>query len=335
MPEPILARYWQPLGGDEVQCTLCPRNCRLKAGQMGICMGRENIEGKLYATNFGQVVSLAIDPIEKKPLYHFYPGTKILSVGPNGCNLRCKNCQNWQISQRTHPTRFIPPHDLVEMALHAHSIGIAFTYAEPLVWIEYIAETAPIAHKAGLKIVLVSNGYVNEAPFAELLPQIDAINIDIKSMNPEFYGKVCHGTLEDVLRTVRLTAASQTALEITNLVITGKNDTDGDFEQLSDFLADLDERIPLHFSRYFPNHEMSEPATPIERLQRAYEIATKKLKYVYVGNVEISGTSDTRCPGCQATLIRRHGFACETVGLVGNRCKKCRREIELWLPNHA
>ncbi|MCC6962939.1 MAG: AmmeMemoRadiSam system radical SAM enzyme [candidate division Zixibacteria bacterium] len=335
MGELVLSRHWQPLSGGEVQCNLCPRRCRLKAGQMGVCMGRENIEGKLYASNFGQVVTLAIDPIEKKPLYHFHPGARILSVGPNGCNLRCQNCQNWQISQHTHPTRFIPPADLVDMAIHAHSVGIAYTYAEPLIWFEYIIEAAPIARKRGLKTVLVSNGYVNEEPYRELLPHIDAINIDVKSMRPEFYTHVCNGSLPDVLRAVRMTAAHRVPLEITYLIITGLNDSDSDFELLADFVAGVNDRIPVHFSRYFPNNEMTAPPTPLERLQRAYDIAARRLKYVYLGNVEIAGTGDTYCPKCHSAVIRRHGFGSELTGIKGRRCKKCQEEIDLWLNDHA
>lgn len=329
MDQPNLARHWQALENGEVQCVLCPRLCKLKPGQVGVCAGRENVDGKLLATNYGQVVALNIDPIEKKPLYHFYPGSKILSVGPNGCNLRCKNCQNWQISQREHPTRYIPPQDLVEMAKHAHSVGIAFTYAEPLIWWEYIADIAPRAHKQELKIVLVSNGYINEAPLRELLPDIDAINIDIKSMNPSFYESVCSGTLTDVLRTARLAFQTGVAVEITNLVIPGLNDKDEDFSQLIDFLAALSDRIPLHFSRYFPQHEMTVGATPIERLQRAHELAIAKLKHVYIGNAEIPGANDTHCANCRAVLIRRSGYRVAMENLANGACAVCNAKAEI------
>jgi pyruvate formate lyase activating enzyme len=325
------ARYWQPTDGGKAKCLLCPVGCKLSEGQTGICFGRQNRNGQLYAINYGEIVSLALDPIEKKPLYHFFPGTQILSVGPNGCNLRCDNCQNWGISQEHQPTRFVTPEELTHAAQDADSIGIAYTYSEPLIWCEYIYDTAKLSRECGLKTVLVSNGYINEQPFRDLAPLIDAMNIDVKSMNPQFYKDVCKGSLDDVLRTVEIAVAAGILVEITNLMITDLNDSENDVRALVDWLAGLDRRIPLHFSRYFPQHKMDRPMTPSTRLQRAYEFAREKLDYVYVGNIDLPGTSDTACPQCSNLLISRHGYHTRIVGVTDGQCSRCQRKVDIRL----
>ncbi|MFH2054826.1 MAG: AmmeMemoRadiSam system radical SAM enzyme [bacterium] len=325
------ARHYQTLPNGKLECLLCPVGCKLKEGQSGICFGRTVRDGKLWADNYGQTVSLALDPIEKKPLYHFYPGSQILSVGPNGCNLRCDNCQNWQISQIEQPTRYIPPEELVSAAKRANSIGIAYTYSEPLIWWEYILDTAQLARQAGLKTVLVSNGYINEAPWRELVTLVDAMNIDIKSMQPEFYRKVCKSSLPEVLRTAEIAAEAGVALELTNLVITGLNDSEDDFDKLADWIAGVDRKIPLHFSRYFPHHKMDHPATPTRTLKVAHLTAIEKLDYVYLGNVNLDGVCDTYCPGCGALLVRRSGYQTEVCGIASDKCAKCRRTVDMVL----
>jgi pyruvate formate lyase activating enzyme len=325
------ARYWRLLDSNKVECLLCPAGCKLSDQQTGICFGRQHINCKLYAINYGEVVSMALDPIEKKPLYHFYPGSQILSVGPNGCNLRCDNCQNWQISQEHQPTRPVSPEQLVRAAQDADSIGVAYTYSEPLIWFEYIHDAAVILCELGLKTVLVTNGYINEEPFRELAPVIDAMNIDVKSLNPDFYRDVCKGSLADVLRTVEIAVSSGILVEITNLVITGLNDSDADLHALVDWLARLDRKIPLHFSRYFPQHKMDRPMTPSTRLQNAYDIARAQLDYVYVGNIDLPGTSDTLCPQCGCVLITRHGYQTRIVGLANSHCAQCQRKVDIRL----
>lgn len=331
MTELVEARHWRVSESGKVECLLCPVACQLSEGQTGICFGRKNEDGRLIAVNYGEIVSMALDPIEKKPLYHFYPGSQILSVGPNGCNLRCDNCQNWEISQERQPTRYVPPEQLVRAAQDADSLGIAYTYSEPLIWFEYIADCATLSRELGLKTVLVSNGYINEAPFRELAPLLEAMNIDVKSMNPQFCRKVCKGSLDAVLRTVEIAVASGILVEITNLVITGLNDSDDDLKALVDWVAGVDRRIPLHFSRYFPQHKMDRPMTPSSRLQRAYEIAREQLDYVYVGNIDLPGTSDTKCPKCSHTLVSRRGYHTSVVGISDGKCENCHREVDIRL----
>jgi pyruvate formate lyase activating enzyme len=267
-----------------------------------------------------------VDPIEKKPLYHFYPGSKILSTGPNCCNLGCTFCQNWLISQRRAPTRYWSPQQLVDAAVQEKSLGIAFTYSEPLVWFEYILDTAPIAHRAGLKIVLVSNGYLNAAPLEELLPHVDAFNIDLKGMSERFYLRICKGKLSPVLENIRRIARSPAHLEITNLVIPGENDTEPDIEALAAFVASVSDLIPLHFSAYHPDYQMEHSSTPVSTLLLAGEIGRRHLKYVYLGNVSIDEGNDTLCPACGRLLIERAGFSATVCGLDGSRCGGCGAE---------
>ena len=301
----VEAKHWESLEDKKVRCRLCPANCLLTASKTGICGCRTNIDGRLMVDNYGEIVSASYDPIEKKTLYHFYPGTVIFSTGPNGCNLSCENCQNWEISQMKVPTRHLEPSELAILAGRSGSIGVAYTYSEPLIWFEYILDAAAAVREKGLKNVIVSNGYINEEPFQEPLPLINAANIDLKSMNPAFYKKICKGQLEPVKNAIVSLFKAGKHLEVTNLVIPGLNDSDADFEQITDFIAGLSENVPLHFSAYHPTYKMTRPQTPAETLLNAYEIASKKLNFVYLGNVNIPEKSDTICPQCGAKLISR------------------------------
>lgn len=305
-----------------VQCVLCPFNCVLAEGKTGICRGKQNIGGELIAVNYGLTTSMNLDPIEKKPLSNFYPGSEILSIGPNGCNLKCDFCQNYQISQGTVRTQYFAPEEMAVIASREGSMGIAYTYTEPLIWFEYVLDTAREARALGLKNVLVTNGTINPEPLEELLPWIDAMNVDIKSMDPAFYRKVCKGKLEPVLETVRR-AAGRTHIEITNLVIPGLNDADEDFEKLSAFMAGLDELMPLHLSRYYPAHMRSNPPTPPETLERAAEIASRRLKHVYVGNVASDERNQTLCPSCGKVVITRSGYYVRKVDVRDGKCAFC------------
>jgi len=325
------ALYWEKRTDGKIHCLLCPVSCIIAEGKVGVCMGRENQGGVLYATNYGKVVSIALDPIEKKPLYHFYPGTEILSTGPNGCNLKCGHCQNWSISQVESPTEYVSPEKLVELALKYNSIGIAYTYTEPLIWYEYIKDTAQIAKEKNLKNVLVTNGYINEPPLLELLPLIDAMNIDVKSMENDFYTKVCKGKVEPVLKTTELSIKKGVHVEITNLIMPTLNDSDEQIKKLVDWLAGIDDKIPLHFSRYFPHYKTNLPPTPVATLERAFKIARQKLKYVYVGNVYVEKTSDTLCPQCSNVLVKRDGYFTRMVGIKDKKCSSCGREIDFIL----
>ncbi len=324
----IEAAYYKKLDHDNmVHCLLCPAECRLRDGKKGICSSRFNDKGILRTNNFGELVSLSYDPIEKKPLYHFYPGSVIFSTGANGCNFNCQNCQNWEISQTEVPTRYVSPDDLVKIAGARNSIGIAYTYTEPLIWFEYILQSGRLIRDAGLKNVLVTNGYINAEPLNELLPLIDAANIDLKGMKPEFYKKVCKGKLEPVLENITRFHSAGVHIEITNLVIPGLNDTDADFQKLIDFIAGIDSSIPLHFSAYYPTYKMTNPPTSPASLLRAYEMASAKLDYVYLGNVNLPGKSDTICPKCKTAVIKRRGYLIDMAMMANGCCPHCGNQI--------
>ncbi len=321
------ASYYESLGDGKVKCVLCPNFCIISDGKKGICRVRTNRKGVLYADSYGEVISLSIDPVEKKPLYHFHPSSQILSTGPNGCNFSCGFCQNSEISQSEAFTRSVPPDELAELASKDGSIGVAYTYTEPFIWFEYIRDAGKLVHERGLVNVLVTNGYVNEEPLRELLPLVDAMNVDIKSIKPEFYSKVCGGKLEDVLRTVEI-AAKSCHIELTNLIITNYNDTEDDFEKLTDWVYSVNPSIPLHFSRYFPHYKFTEPQTPVETLKRAYKIAKSKLKYVYVGNIALENTSDTFCTECGNTLVTRSFYHIKPNGIKNGKCKSCGSPVD-------
>jgi pyruvate formate lyase activating enzyme len=323
------ALFWEKREDGKIECLLCPVRCVIAEGKVGVCMGRKNEGGTLYATNYGQVVSISIDPVEKKPLYHFHPGTQILSTGPNGCNMSCQQCQNWRISQERSPTQFVSPEDLVNVTIRENSKGIAYTYTEPLIWYEYVMDTAKIAREKGLYNVLVTNGYINEEPLRELLPYIDAMNVDLKSMEDDFYKKICKGKLAPVLRTIELSHQSKVHIEITNLVIPTLNDSDEQIQKLVDFIAGLSDRIPLHFSRYFPCYKMDIPSTPLDTLQKAFLLAKRKLKYVFVGNAHLPNTSNTHCANCKNLLIRRDGYHTSVLGIENSKCKNCGTTVDV------
>lgn len=323
------ALFYTKLEDSKVKCELCPVGCIIAPGKKGVCIGRKNVDGKLMAINYGQVVSVSMDPIEKKPLYHFYPGSDILSIGPNSCNLRCKNCQNWAISQQEMHTDFFSPEDMVDVASKNNSIGIAYTYTEPLVWYEYVLDTGNLVREKGMVNVLVTNGYINPGPLEKLLPLIDAMNIDLKSIEDDFYREVCKGKVSSVLKTIETVFNGGCHLEITNLVIPGLNDSEEQMIKLVDWVAKLSDKIPLHFSRYFPDYQMKAPPTPITTLSKAYKIGREKLKYVYVGNAFIYGASDTYCPSCGNTLIRRERYNTGTMGIADKRCKKCGSAVDI------
>lgn len=331
-------RYFRLLEGGTVLCTLCPQSCRLQEGERGRCRVRFAHGGKVNLSSYGQVSALALDPIEKKPLYHFYPGAEILSVGTVGCNLRCGFCQNWEIAHGDAPTEYLSPKDLVELADNYRArgnIGLAYTYSEPLVWYEYVYDTARLARKKGLKNVLVTNGYLNPEPLRELLPYIDAVNLDLKGWEDNFYRRHCEGRVGPVLKTVEI-MAEKVHLEVTNLLIPGENDREEEIGELVRFLAGLDRRIPLHFSRYFPNYRLELPPTPISILETAYKLAKEELDYVYVGNIdavdERMGYNRTNCPGCGQILVERTGFKARVTGVDGDCCGTCGREVDLVLP---
>jgi len=321
--EPVEARFYEKRDNRSVKCLLCPLDCVVRPAKKGICGIRSNTDGILYATEYAKTIALSLDPIEKKPLYHFKPGSDIFSIGPNGCNFSCPFCQNWHISQDRAPTRYLPPEELVKYARSHGSVGVSYTYTEPLIWYEYVYDSAVLLKKEGYATVIVSNGYINEKPARELFEYIDAANFDLKSIRPDFYRKICKGKLADVQRTIGIAKEMGVHVEITNLLIPGLNDADEDIDELADWIYGLDPSIVLHISRYFPNYKYERAATPPERIRYAYETAKTKLKYVYTGNIGGIGEPYTKCLKCGAILVKRDFYNVEVVGLDGNRCANC------------
>ncbi len=322
------ADWWEKLEDGKVHCLLCPQDCRIRPGKAGFCRVRVNVDGVLYAAKYGRCASYAMDPIEKKPLYHFYPGTYIFSLAAFGCNLRCRHCQNWELSQGDGEDIEMSPAQAVDIAEKWHHprhrcIGLAYTYSEPLVWYEMVRDTARIARERGLKNVLVTNGYVREDPLRELLPLVDAMNVDVKGFTSRFYRQVCSGRLEPVLRTVETVHGAGCHVEITTLLIPGLNDGPEEIEALVEWLAGVSPDIPLHFSRYFPNYKLTLPPTPLESLKLARDIAARRLHHVYVGNAWEIDASETLCPTCGTTLVSRQGFTASLEELEGEKCRKC------------
>lgn len=319
----VEARYYEKRENLSVKCLLCPLECVIRPSKSGICAIRENKDGVLYSSGYGKTIALSIDPIEKKPLYHFKPGTEILSIGPNGCNFSCSFCQNWNISQEKSSTRYVSPEDLVGYAGANGSVGVAYTYTEPLIWFEYIYDSAKLLKEAGLATVVVSNGYINEKPARELFEYIDAANFDLKSMRPDFYRKICKGKLEGVQRTITVAKEMGVHVEITNLLVPGLNDSEEEIKELVDWIYNLDPATVLHISRYFPNYKFDKSPTSPGKIQFAYDTAKNRLKYVYTGNIAGIGDSDTKCLKCGATLIKRNLYDVRVVGLDDNKCAGC------------
>lgn len=311
-------------------CLLCPQTCRLREGQLGLCRIRQVSNGRLYSLNYGQVGAMALDPIEKKPLYHFYPGSQIFSLGTLGCNLSCGFCQNWQLAKAgSRDMRQLSPKQLAEL-LQAEprlqaQLGVAYTYAEPSVWYEYIRDCAPLVKDLGKKNVLVTNGYINPKPLEELLPYIDAMNIDVKAFSEDFYRRNCAGSLKPVLETVKR-AVGRCHVEITCLLIPTENDSLQEISSLARWLGELGRDIPLHLSRYFPNHKMTIPPTPPATLRAAKKAASKYLNYVYLGNMADDDGSNTLCPCCNHLLIKRGAFSLSS-NIFSGFCPECGHHV--------
>ncbi len=325
------ARYYKTGAGNKLTCLLCPHSCTIEEGTGGKCRVRINRDGRLWAAAYGYPVSLASDPIEKKPLYHFFPGRDILSIGTAGCNFSCIFCQNHTISQASVDDvprqEYTGPLQVAEKARKIPgNIGIAYTYNEPVVYYEYMYDIAVHARERGLKNVVVSNGYINSRPLGELLEVADAFNIDLKSFSDKFYRDVAGGMLAPVKKTLRAIRRRGLHLEITHLVVSGLNDDEGMFREMTEWIAgELGAGTVLHISRYFPSWRFNAPATPLPLMERFYGIAGEKLKYVYTGNMPaVKGSCDTRCAGCGTVVIRRSGYSIDAsgTGKDGN-CLRC------------
>ncbi len=331
------AFFYSSRGGHQVRCLLCPHECLLKDGQTGVCRVRRNDGGRLVTDVFGRLSAISIDPVEKKPLYHFYPGRPILSVGSVGCNMRCVFCQNYTISQ-CYPDEFsrfrdFSPGALTQLAQQTpDNIGLAYTYNEPFTFYEFMLETAMEIRRAGMKNVVVSNGYINPEPLDRILPLIDAFNIDLKAFNETFYRKQTRSKLAPVLKTLQKIACSDAHLEITNLVVPGLNDRPDEFSEMVDWIAsELGKHVPLHLSRYFPQYQLTLPPTSGQKLEELYLIARQKLDFVYIGNMGTEDRANTHCPHCGKTLIRRDRYDVELSGIsASGHCSQCN---QLVIPN--
>jgi len=297
---------------DKLECLLCPHFCKLAYGKTGICGVRKNTGEKIELLTYGVISGYSLDPVEKKPLYHFFPGHNILSIGSYGCNMKCDFCQNFHISQKV-PDSLVPEvtiNKIIKDALSVEkNIGIAFTYNEPIISFEYMRDVAKIAKKEGLYTVMVSNGYVNIEPLNEIMEFIDAFNIDLKAFNASFYRKLTGAELEPVKNSLKQIAMSQKHLEITTLIIPGKNDDEKEMELQSAWIArELGRNIPFHLSRYFPTYKRDDPPTPEGSLKKLFDIASGNLDYVYLGNSHSNTGQNTKCPWCGTEVTIRSGY---------------------------
>ncbi len=327
------ARYWSPVAKGRVQCHLCFHGCVLAEGQRGQCRSRINAGGEMKSLVYGRPVSVYVDPIEKKPFYHFLPGSQAYSIGTTGCPLRCKFCQNWQTSQASpedYRVRFTPPGDIVQSVRARNVPIIAYTYNEPLVFTEYMLDIASAARMRGVRSVMVSCGSMAQAALVDMCKALDAVKIDLKGYSETFYRDACGAELKPVLRTIRQIAKSRVHLEIVNLVVPTLNDSDKMITDLSDWImGELGPDVPLHFSRFRPDYQMLHlPATPTATIERARSIAMNRgLRYVYVGNVPGHPGNNTFCPSCKKEVIRRRLFFVEAIHVKAGRCEYCGKPI--------
>jgi pyruvate formate lyase activating enzyme len=320
-----------------IMCRICPNECVLKEGELSKCNNRKVHDSKLYTMAFGNPCSVNVDPVEKKPLYHFLPGTKAFSIATAGCNLVCLNCQNWTISQ-TSPDKTrnfdLMPEQVIKEAVKNSCSSIAYTYSEPITFYEYVYETATLARNAGVKNIFKSNGYINREPLKKMCSVIDAANIDLKAFSESTYLKLTGGKLQPVLDSLKVIKDMGVWLEITNLIVPDWTDNLDDIRNMCKWLSGNGfKNTPLHLSRFYPLHKLEQlPPTPVEILNSAYRIATEEgLKYVYTGNSPGNEISNTKCPSCNSEIIVRQGYRITTNTITGGKCNKCRTVIDgIW-----
>jgi len=327
----LQAEYYIPLDGNRVKCVLCPRECTIPDGGQGFCLVRKNRKGVLYTTVYGEITSAAYDPVEKKPLYHFYPGSVIFSIGTNGCNLDCKSCQNWEISRQETDRQSFSPEMTVAYAGRYGSIGVAYTYNDPIIWFEYVKDTAKKVKEVGLVNVMVTNGNINLDALRELLPFVDAFNVDLKGMDSEYYLKFSSFPSPNVWKVCEEIKKAGKHLELTKLVVPGFDEfTPEYFERFGRWIAEnLGKDVPLHYSRFFPAYKLlSTPPTPVEVLDLAYDVTKEYLYYVYVGNVIKPERESTYCPTCGELLVRREGYNVQVLFTPDGKCPNCKRAVD-------
>ncbi|MGB2879387.1 MAG: AmmeMemoRadiSam system radical SAM enzyme [Candidatus Omnitrophota bacterium] len=328
------AMLWEKLEGDKVHCYLCAHHCKIEEGRFGFCGMRKNIEGKLYTFAYGEVIASHVDPIEKKPFYHFLPGTYAFSIATIGCNFHCPFCQNWTISQVSARNGGVEgyelkPEKVVSEALRNGCRSISYTYTEPTVFFEYAYDTAKLAKEKGLFNNFVTNGYMTKEAIDAIGPYLDAANVDLKYFRDESYRKICKGSLQPVLDSIRNMKKAGIWVEVTTLVIPGQNDSDEELKDIASFIAETGKEVPWHISRFHPDYKFTESRpTPLGTLERAMEIGREAgLKYVYLGNVMAGG--QTLCPGCGVLLVERSGFTARSTGnFAKGKCAGCGTQIE-------
>jgi pyruvate formate lyase activating enzyme len=322
------AMFWRK-EDKKVECILCPHRCKISDGKRGICGVRESRDGKLNSMIYGLATSVTPDPIEKKPLYHFYPGTYVLSFGTVGCNFKCLHCQNYGISQgKIESMRFqnLKVEEVITIAKRYKCDGVAWTYNEPTIWYEFTYDASVIAKKEGLYTCYVTNGFIEKEPLEKISPYLDAMNIDVKSFSENFYKKICKAKLQPVLDTCVLAKELDIFVELTYLIIPGQNDSEEEIKKYCKWVVDsLGENTPIHFSRFHPDYKMLDSiATPMSTLHRAYDIAKEAgMRFVYLGNVPHGEYENTFCPGCGEVLIERIGFSTRSHYAKDGKCPKC------------
>ncbi len=332
-PSPVVGRWWSRRSDGRIECGLCPRRCKLREGQRGFCFVRRRDHDQLVLATYGRTSGFCLDPIEKKPLYHFLPGTNALSFGTAGCNLGCRFCQNWDISQAEELDRLTEVASPDRIATAAKRLGcssVAFTYNDPVIFAEYAIDVAQACRAVGIHSVAVTAGYIDDDARPDFFSAMDAANVDLKAFTERFYRQLCFAELQPVLDTlVYLHRETAVWLEVTTLLIPGENDGEEEIDRMSDwFAAELGPDVPWHFTAYHPDYRLSAPPTPAETVTRARTRARSKgLRYVYTGNVPDPAGSTTWCPDCGQALIRRRGFQIDEYRLAGNRCALCGRPI--------
>jgi pyruvate formate lyase activating enzyme len=323
------AMLYKKMDGDKVFCFLCSHHCRISEGKFGICNVRENRGGTLYTYSYGKLIAQNVDPVEKKPLYHFFPGSSSFSIAAIGCNFQCGFCQNWQISQvkEAKTLGFYPeevnPEDVVNRAKQRGSKSISYTYTEPTIFFEYAYEISQLAKKEGLFNIFVTNGFMTEEMIQAIHPYLDGANIDLKSFRDDYYKRICRGRLPPVLKSIETMKKLDIWIEVTTLIVPGQNDSEEELKKIAHFLAELDPSIPWHISRFYPQYKMEETeSTPLEILNRANEIGKNAgLHYVYLGNV--GEGNNTYCYECGLLLIERFGFSIKTYQIKAGHCPDC------------
>ncbi len=332
--EPREAMYWEPLEDGAVRCALCPRRCVVPEGGRGFCGVRENRGGTYYTLTYGNPCAVHVDPIEKKPFYHYLPTTTAFSIAVAGCNLDCRFCQNWHISQSRPEQTFnyeLAPEHLVELAARSGSASIAYTYSEPTIFYEYMLDCARAAHQRGLRNVYHSNGFIEEEPLRELCRYLDAANIDLKGFSEEYYREMTGGSLAPVLRSLEVLSDERIHLELTTLIVPGGNDDPEELRAMCAWIRDhLGPDVPLHLSRFHPQYQLTDVApTPVETLELARRIASEEgLRYVYIGNVPGHEANSTYCPSCGELLIHRIGYAVDVLGMSDGACSSCGAAVD-------